>query len=238
MSKLIDLTGLSRVVTNMKKYVTDTIGENIKSVNSKINNLGNRLTSIDGAITSVNEAIESNELTMAAALVDLDNRVTNVEKNGGGSNSGNSGSGSATLTPTYSDGMAFVVGVDSDMNSYYSDVYIEDNSVNAPNGFFQQSDERLKTFVSDVEVDLEKISKLPKKYFLWQDGRDEDIHLGTSAQAVQDLYPELVKADKKGNLTVDYAKLSIIALKAIDILNEERKQMKNDIAEIKTKLGL
>ena len=238
MSKLIDLTGLSRVVTNMKKYVTDTIGENIKSVNSKINNLGNRLTSIDGAITSVNEAIESNELTMAAALVDLDNRVTNVEKNGGGSNSGNSGSGSATLTPTYSDGMAFVVGVDSDMNSYYSDVYIEDNSVNAPNGFFQQSDERLKTFVSDVEVDLEKISKLPKKYFLWQDGRDEDIHLGTSAQAVQDLYPELVKGDKKGNLTVDYAKLSIIALKAIDILNEERKQMKNDIAEIKTKLGL
>ena len=232
MSKLIDLTGLSRAVTNMKKYVTDAISKNIKTVNSHINNLGD-------SIISINEAIESNELTMAAALVDLDNRVTNIEKNGGGNSGSNEGgSGSATLIPTYSDDIAFVVGVDSDMNAYYSDVYIESNTVNAPNGFFQQSDERLKTFVSDVEVDLEKISDLPKKYFLWQDGRDEDIHMGTSAQAVQELYPELVKADKKGNLTVDYAKLSIIALKAIDILNEERKQMKNDIAEIKTKLGL
>ena len=96
----------------------------------------------------------------------------------------------------------------------------------------------LKTFISDIEVDLDKISKLPKKYFMWKDNRDENIHIGTSAQAVEELYPELVRRDKKGDLTVDYSKLSIIALKAIDMLNEERKQMKEDIAAIKSKLGL
>ena len=73
---------------------------------------------------------------------------------------------------------------------------------------------------------------------MWSDKRDENIHIGTSAQAVQELYPEIVKGDKNGNLTVDYSKLSVIALRAIDVLNEERKQMKADIAEIKTKLGL
>ena len=155
-----------------------------------------------------------------------------VEQIGGGSN----GSG---INPEYDSGSrAYVVGVDDDGNAYYSDVYMSGNTLNAPNGFFQQSDENLKIFISDIEVDLEKITQLPKKYFMWLDKRDENVHLGTSAQAVQELYPEIVRKDKNGNLTVDYSKLSVIALRAIDVLNEERKQMKADIAEIKNKLGL
>ena len=146
---------------------------------------------------------------------------------------------SGGLNPEYdSDSKAYIVGIDDDSNAYYSDVYMSGNTLNAPNGFFQQSDENLKTFISNIEVDLEKITQLPKKYFMWSDKRDENIHLGTSAQAVQELYPEIVRKDKNGNLTVDYSKLSIIALRAIDVLNEERKQMKADIAEIKNKLGL
>ena len=155
-----------------------------------------------------------------------------VAQIGGGSNGGG-------INPEYDSGSrAYVVGVDDDGNAYYSDVYMSGNTLNAPNGFFQQSDENLKIFISDIEVDLEKITQLPKKYFMWSDKRDENIHIGTSAQAVQELYPEIVKGDKNGNLTVDYSKLSVIALRAIDVLNEERKQMKADIAEIKTKLGL
>ena len=146
---------------------------------------------------------------------------------------------SGGLNPGYdSDSKAYIVGIDDDSNAYYSNVYMEGDTLNAPNGFFQQSDENLKTFMSNIEVDLEKIAQLPKKFFMWSDKRDENIHIGTSAQAVQELYPEIVKRDKNGNLTVDYSKLSVIALRAIDVLNEERKQMKADIAEIKNKLGL
>ena len=72
----------------------------------------------------------------------------------------------------------------------------------------------------------------------YADGEEEGLHMGTSAQEVQKLYPEIVHETKDGILNVDYSKLSIIALKAIDVLNEERKQMKSDIEQIKGKIGL
>ena len=122
--------------------------------------------------------------------------------------------------------------------TYMSDVIMSGNSISAPNGFYQESDERLKTFVSDVEVDLDKIAELPKKFFYWNGREDEGLQMGTSAQEVQKLYPEIVQEGKDGKLVIDYTKLAIVALKAIDVLNMERKQMKSDIEQIKEKLGL
>ena len=110
--------------------------------------------------------------------------------------------------------------------------------VKATEGFYETSDETLKNFGEDVAIDLDKIAQLPKKYFSWKDDENNQLNIGTSAQAVKELYPELVSEDKDGKLMVDYAKLSVIALKAIDILNAERKQMRDDIDMIKTKLCL
>ena len=106
-----------------------------------------------------------------------------------------------------------------------------DGKLYASAGFYQSSDERLKDFKSDIEIDFEKLSLIPKKHFTWISSDKQDI--GTSAQEIQKLYPEIVNEDDSGYLSVDYAKLSIIALAAIDKLSSEINELKNQINELK-----
>lgn len=109
-------------------------------------------------------------------------------------------------------------------------IYMQGNEIHGSTGYYQDSDERLKDFLEDIEIDLDKIRKLPKKYFSWKaDGKTE---IGTSAQKVRELYPEIVREDKDGKLSVDYSKLSIIALKAIDIMDEKYKALEARIAAL------
>jgi hypothetical protein len=49
---------------------------------------------------------------------------------------------------------------------------------------------------------------------------DGTLQIGTSAQDIRKVYPELVSEDNNGHLTVDYARLSLVALSAIDKLDE------------------
>lgn len=106
--------------------------------------------------------------------------------------------------------------------------------INSKKGFFQTSDERLKTFHKDVDIDFNSLKEIPKKVFTWNDNPEKE-DIGTSAQAVQKVYPELVN-ETNGTLSVDYAKLSIIALAAIDKLKEENDSLKLRIEALEKKL--
>ena len=101
--------------------------------------------------------------------------------------------------------------------------------MNATNGFYETSDARLKNFKDDVKA-LDVVSEIPTKYFTWKSDESKTEHIGTSAQEIQKLYPDLVAENEDGVLSVDYARLSIIALAAI-------KELKAQIDELKSKIN-
>ena len=77
----------------------------------------------------------------------------------------------------------------------------------------------------------------PKKYYTWKEelGFGDDLQIGTSAQEIQKVYPELVSYDDNGYLTLSYDRLSIVALAAIDKLHEENKKLKKRIEALEKK---
>lgn len=120
-----------------------------------------------------------------------------------------------------------IIGSNAEIDLSTSGVGIFSDRVNAVNGFYETSDERLKNFQDDVNVDLNELSQIPVKHFTWKkDVENPKQMIGTSAQEVQKLYPELVSENEDGELSVDYAKFSMICLSAI-------KQLKNEIDELK-----
>ena len=85
---------------------------------------------------------------------------------------------------------------------------------------YASSDETLKDFHGDIDINFEKLKSIRKQYFTWKDGDVTDKQIGTSAQDLQKVYPEIVTVDENGKLGVSYERLSIIALAAIDKLND------------------
>lgn len=105
-------------------------------------------------------------------------------------------------------------------------------------GFYELSDKKLKNFGDGVEVDLDKLSKLSKKYFTWKNDEFKAQQIGVSAQEVQELYPEIVNViDENGTLSVAYDKLSVVALAAIDKLYEEIKTIQNKNSELEDRIN-
>ena len=109
--------------------------------------------------------------------------------------------------------------------------------MNATNGFYETSDARLKNFYNDIKA-LEVVSEIPTKYFTWKKdeidiNKDPQLHIGTSAQEIQKIYPDLVSANENGELSVDYARLSIIALAAIKELKAEVDKLKQQNTKFK-----
>ena len=70
--------------------------------------------------------------------------------------------------------------------------------------FTQSSDIRRKNIVSDLTLSVEDIANAPLFKFTWKDGKDGNVHIGTSAQYWQGLMPELVSENKNGVLGMQY----------------------------------
>lgn len=117
-----------------------------------------------------------------------------------------------------------------------SDVIVNNGNVTSSGGFFDTSDERLKNIENEINVNLDDIKNIKKFYFYYNHDDKKEKHIGVSAQDVEKIYPEITNINNEGYLTVDYSKLSVIALKAIDVLSEENNTLKTKLIDLEKRL--
>ena len=96
------------------------------------------------------------------------------------------------------------------------------------------SDMREKIVVSDLLLSAEKIAEAPMIRYIWRNHKDDDIHVGSSAQFWKTIIPEAVP-ETDGRLSMDYGVIALmcsISLAKMSVNHEER------LRELERRMGL
>lgn len=116
------------------------------------------------------------------------------------------------------------------------------NSVSATT-VYQTSDDRLKDYLGDFHFNLADIERIPLRFFAFKADKERRVLLGTSAQAVQKVLPEIVgssrtasEEDTEEYLNVDYSKLALVALDCVRQLRDEVATMKTEMAAMRAEI--
>jgi hypothetical protein len=80
------------------------------------------------------------------------------------------------------------------------------------------SDINHKKNIKPLESQLSKIKRLNPVSFDWKESGKEDF--GLIAQEVEEIYPKLVKTNEHGIKSVNYVKLSVLLLKALQEIKQ------------------
>ena len=99
---------------------------------------------------------------------------------------------------------------------------------------YQTSDETLKTFTEDLDVNLDNLASIKKGLFYWNSDENKVLDIGVTAQSLEPLFPELV-TETDGIKAVSYSKLSVVALAAIDKLYKRVKELEYEVEKLKSK---
>ena len=101
----------------------------------------------------------------------------------------------------------------------------------------QTSDGRLKKEITPLQKSLHKISQLQGFNYYWKDQeQDSSLQSGVMAQEVQKIFPQLVRTDSKGYLSVNYIGLIPFLIESIKELkkeNEELRKIKDEVEELR-----
>ena len=81
--------------------------------------------------------------------------------------------------------------------------------------FYTDSDKRLKNIIGDINIDIDKILELSLIYYTFNNDPSKKEEIGVIAQEIREVCPQIVSEDENGMLSVDYSKLSILALYCI-----------------------
>jgi hypothetical protein len=98
---------------------------------------------------------------------------------------------------------------------------------------FQTSDERLKTFVRDLkDIDVDRLANSKKGIYYWNSDKSQKLDIGVTAQSVEEIFPEIID-ENEGLKSVSYNRLGVIALAAIDKLNQRIHELEEEIRQLK-----
>lgn len=92
----------------------------------------------------------------------------------------------------------------------YADVHA--NKGIAEDTWSSKSDARLKNVLGDVNLTVEQIAAMPSVRFTWKNRNDHRVHVGTMAQGIQKVMPEVVGETDGGILTVAYAEAAFVSV--------------------------
>ena len=94
--------------------------------------------------------------------------------------------------------------------AHFTDVYA--NKGVAEDTWSSKSDARLKDVLGDVNLTVEQIAAMPAVRFEWKNRNDHLVHVGTLAQQVQNVMPEVVGKTDGGILTVAYSEAAFVSV--------------------------
>ena len=189
----------------------------------------------NGSEVGTMETINNTVSALTASNVNLNTRISALE-------SRSSLSIAVSTDKTYLLGAASTsattVNIQTGSTSSENGVWMSNGTITATKGFYQVSDEREKNFKNEIDIDFDKLKSIPKSYFTWKGAEDEKLEIGTSAQKLKEVYPELVSYDiEDDKYTVSYDKLSVVALKAVDKLHEENEILKEMLIKMEERVS-
>ena len=231
-----ETTNRTNAINNLRNEINNNIDTRLTELEQTINeNIDTRLTEVENDINN-NITPQINSINTTITNLDIFSDV--ATDSGTASSTTNSDrltiSGGTNIS-TSGSGKTVTINLDSTISL---------TRVNASSGFYQQSDERLKSDIKPLEHTLDEICAIPTDSFILNGKQD----IGTLAQGLEKICPEVVaetelkaaevpnpenftKVEHNGETyvivkEVDYAKLSILALEGVKLLKAEIDELK------------
>mmetsp|Transcript_26829 Transcript_26829/g.29913 ORF Transcript_26829/g.29913 Transcript_26829/m.29913 type:complete len:791 (+) Transcript_26829:113-2485(+) len=131
--------------------------------------------------------------------------------------------------------MAFTQGMARQQMPQHINGDLQVNGYVKAHGFFQYSDERLKTDITDIVDAMQVVTNLNGKTYKWKPGTEQadarggERVIGFIAQEVQKIAPSVIKQAPDGFLTVNYIELLPYLVEAFKQLVADHEKSKGEI---------
>ena len=196
-SKKQDTSG--KFVTNIKGVSKDN--DNI--FNYELGNIEVKTTGTGNVVTNINVDDSGNIAVTKGTNVSANNSTVNFYLS---NTSKNGTSSSGSFTTNQSTGSSIYLNNVARTNS--KNTFSDEQTAKA---WYVSSDINYKEIIDDCKITIDEISKLPIFDYIWKLDKEKKLHTGSSAQAVEEILPNLVTEDNRGIKSLDYAALGTIA---------------------------